>query len=579
MGACQEVTKWITENVLTPVEKFITEAQEACEEVKEWFEEEVRQPVEQWTSREERKCKKRKCKWWCLCCNKWFCWLVVILVKIIVWIVVTVGKWVSYLVCKIVTVVIGIVVELVLKVIHRLVTFVVCLFTDPVQAFKNLWDLWNDIIDTVGDILDFVASLLDDIIGILNDIGKLLEGIGRSFCIFGDVLCAIFTAIFGFLRGIIDWLADIVDWVRETLIGIKDLITGLLTGNWCKIQRAIGILNVLRVITSVTRIPAGWFYSGPEALISQARLSDIIDDALEEVFGDDSERLARSRDRARVDGAPVGIPIQLDVRRLAIRSGDFLHKLSTSGQINLHAIAGRVSDCDGKFVTNQFEGEVVYTGTSTTVSQSDLDTFKDEGPDAVASFTVYPIKRDVFRRYLEVAKRKGFQIGLNFNWDAIKELVVSDAQFVPRLQSDTSDDTAQRNLLELMGRPTTNEDLSIVPLVAVFGYRDTSLHGLTSWHRPPDFISPSGTTFRTRFPETGFRFVAIHEVGHYFGLNHAGHGSPRFIMWKPSEGINWGETIGEFGFLTGEANFTEQDAVNTWNWITTTERARDSILP
>jgi hypothetical protein len=34
MNACQAVTKWITENILVPVERFITEAREACEEIK-----------------------------------------------------------------------------------------------------------------------------------------------------------------------------------------------------------------------------------------------------------------------------------------------------------------------------------------------------------------------------------------------------------------------------------------------------------------------------------------------------------------------------------------------------------------
>jgi hypothetical protein len=578
MGACQEVTKWITENILTPVERFITEAQEACEEVKRWFEEEVMQPVEQWVSTLARQCTEQSCNWWCLCCNKWLCWFVVLIVKVIVWIVVTIGKWVSYLVCKIVTTVIGIIVELVLKIIHRLVTFVVCLFTDPLQAFKNIWDLWNDIIDTVGDIFDFVASLLDDVIGILGDVGKLVEGVGRSFCIFGKALCSIFTAIFGFIKGIIDWVADIVDWVREVVIGVKDLITGLLTGNWCKIQRGLGILNVLRIITSITRIPASWFYSGPEAMMSVATLENIINEALEAVFGADAERLERSRGKARLGGAPIGVPIELIPRRLAIRSSTFLQDLHTNGTLNLHAIAGRISDCQGKFVTNQFEGEVVYTGTSTTVSQSDLDTFVSEGPESVASFTVYPIKRDLFRRYLELSKRKGFQIGLNFNWRRITELVISDAQFIP-LQSDVTDGTAQRNLLTFAGRPTTGENLSEVPIFAVFGYREDSLNGLATWFRTPNPVSPSGTTFRTRFPETGFRYVAIHEVGHCFGLNHGGHDSPRFIMWKPSEGNNWGGTIAEYGFLTGEANFNEQDAIDVWNWITTTDEARDSILP
>jgi hypothetical protein len=584
MGACQEVSRWITENVLVPVERFITEAREACAQVGTWVEEEVWQPIENWVSQQERRCREQSCNWWCLCCNKWFCWIVVVVVRVVTWVVVTVLKWVVELVCEIVTIVVGIVVELVLKIIQRLVSFVVCIFTDPGQAFKTLWDLWNDIVDAVEDVFDLVTTLLDDVIGILNDVGRLVDGLGRSFCIFGEVVCAVATAIFGFIGGIIDWVADIVDWIRDTVTGIRDLVAGILTLNWCRIQGGLRIFNVLRVITSVTRIPAGWFYSGPGALISVSTLEGIIDQALVNAFSRDPERLRRSRDRARLGGSPVGLPVRIAPWRLAIRSSEFLRGLAREGAIDLHALAGRVSDCSGKFIYDQFAGEVVYTGTSTKVSQSDLDTFLSEGPEAVASFTVFPITTYLFRRYLEVARRKGFDVGLNFTWKAIAEIAVDDPQFAVRLQSDVNDDASQKALLTRIGRPSTNEDLSEVPSIAVFGYRDTSLHGLTSSFRPtatnPE-PSPTGTTFRTRFPEVAMRFVPIHEIGHYFGLNHSpGHDSARYIMWSPKEsGHDWGETVLEYGFLTGEAIFTEEDARGVWNWITTTAQARDRLLP
>lgn len=578
--ACREVSTWITENVLVPVERFITEAREVCENIGQWVEEKVWQPIEEWVSREERRCREQDCNWWCACCNKWFCWIVSVVVKIVTWVLITVVKWVVSLVCKIVTVVIGIVVELVLKVIHRLVTFLVCIFTDPLQALKTLWDLWNDIVDTVEDLFDFVISLLDDVKGILNDIGKFIESLGRSFCIFGDALCAFFGAIFGFIKGILDWVEDIIDWVRDTIEGIKELIAGILTLNWCRIQAGLGIFNVLRLITSITRIPAGWFYTGPASLIDDATLERIINDALESAFNGDAERLDRAKKRARLGGYPIGVPITIDARRLAIRSTEFLRTLHTSGILNLHAIAGRVSDCDGKFVSVAFAGEVVYTGTSTTVSQSDLDDFINDGPESVPSFTVYPIKLPTFRRYMQMARKKGFQIGLNFTWPSFKEIVVDSARFVP-LQSDVTSDAAQRELLTLMGRPNTEEDLSIVPSIAIFGYMDTSTHGLTSWFRPAlRRFSPSGTTFRTRFPEVGFRFVPIHEIGHFYGLNHEDHDNASLIMWSPkSEDKNIPGALPEFLFLSGEANFTEDDARATWNWITTTEQARNTILP
>jgi hypothetical protein len=53
--------------------------------VGEWVEDHVSQQLEQ--------CVKKKCKWWCACCNKWFCFLV--------WVIVTIVKWVVKTVCEI----------------------------------------------------------------------------------------------------------------------------------------------------------------------------------------------------------------------------------------------------------------------------------------------------------------------------------------------------------------------------------------------------------------------------------------------------------------------------------------------
>lgn len=572
MSACQEVSRWITENVLVPVERFITEAREACEEVKRWVEEQVWQPFERWASREERKCIEQDCNWWCLCCNKWVCWIVSIVVRIIVWVLVTVGKWIAYLVCKIVTVVIGIIIELVLKVIHRVVSFVVCLFTDFGQALKTIWDLWNDIIDTIGDIFELAISLLDDIIGIINDVDKLISGIGKSFCILGDGICRAFGAIIGLIRGIIHWGRNIVDWLRDTISGIKDLVTGILTLNLCDIQRGLGVLNIFRVIPSVFQIFGGWFYGGPREQLSQNNLNSIITEILQNSFSNYPDRIERSKNRARIHGSPVGLPVQLAPRRMAIRSSEFLRQLHLDGILNLHSIAGRVSDCQGKFIYDQFEGEVVYVGTETTVSQSDLDTFISLGADAVAAFTVYPIKRSTYRRYLDLARRKGFQIGLNFTWTDIKEVFIEERQFIPMNDGTMSSGNAQTNLLRLIGRNGDNDDLTTVPIIAIFGYVIPSLHGLATGNI-------RGVTFRTRFPEVGFRFVMIHEIGHYFGLDHPRHNSMKDIMWSPREsGNDWAQTIGEFGFVSGEANFTEQDARDVWNWLTSSPQ-NDQFLP
>lgn len=48
-----------------------------------WVWKEIVVAVWDWAKRTVELCWKRKCKWWCLCCNKWFCWVFVIFVLVV----------------------------------------------------------------------------------------------------------------------------------------------------------------------------------------------------------------------------------------------------------------------------------------------------------------------------------------------------------------------------------------------------------------------------------------------------------------------------------------------------------------
>lgn len=90
-----------------------------CKEIQEWIEEQIEKPIEEWENRQEQRCREQDCDWWCACCNKWFCWLVWVLVKIVRWVLVTVGKWVVRVVCEVISFVLDIaafVVNLVLSI-------------------------------------------------------------------------------------------------------------------------------------------------------------------------------------------------------------------------------------------------------------------------------------------------------------------------------------------------------------------------------------------------------------------------------------------------------------------------------
>ena len=122
-----------------------------CKEIHEWIEEEIEKPIEKWAERAERRCSRRKCKWWCACCNKWFCWIETILVKIIQLVIVIIGKWVVRIVCEIISIV--------LDVIAFIVNLILSI---PIIGgiIRTILNWVTEIIWRIVGLLDFIGSLL-----------------------------------------------------------------------------------------------------------------------------------------------------------------------------------------------------------------------------------------------------------------------------------------------------------------------------------------------------------------------------------------------------------------------------------
>ncbi len=127
MSLCQEVGRWVEEDVIKPVERFFEELREQCREVSRWVEREIRTPIETWREQEEKRCREQECNWLCLCCNKWFCWIVTVLVKVIEWVIKVVGEWLIETICTLIVEIIRVIVLVVVTVLKWVVEFVVCI--------------------------------------------------------------------------------------------------------------------------------------------------------------------------------------------------------------------------------------------------------------------------------------------------------------------------------------------------------------------------------------------------------------------------------------------------------------------
>jgi hypothetical protein len=467
MGPCGQVKKWIEENIQIPAERFVTQFREACEEYKRLIEEQLQQPVERWVSELRQTCVEQSCNWWCLCCNKWLCWAFWVVVKVVTWIVVTIVKWVVYLVCKVVAFIVKVVVQIFMTVWKWLVVFVVCLFTDPVAAIKSIRDLWSGILDIYETVVEFGKELLEDLGELLGEYGALWESLLSAIPLIGPLLA-------GLVRWGVEWVRSFIELFRGLFSDIADVVFGVFRLNLCRIVAGgagIGI-DVLHVISLVFRIPGG-AVGGVRDSYDENAVRAVVEAALQESFGEDLEGLRLARRKIRINQRPFGLPLTLDVRRFFISSRSDsidLRELHDRGLLNLSAASNLATDCSQTneagerqtFVLNNPRWEVVYAGTETPVDYRTIRLFLEQGPDAVPEFQVFAIRRDVLRRSLDVTKRKGFQLGVDFSWTiGIYEITRLDEVRVPDTQAGND------ALMRRVGRTGRGDDLCRIPSLAI----------------------------------------------------------------------------------------------------------------
>lgn len=111
MSLCTEVGRWVDEYIEQPLEQVFQTTKQQCTE--------TRRQIETWRQQQEQRCREQECNWWCLCCNKWFCWLVTVLVRVVEWIVETV--------CHLVVEIVRVIVMVLVKVARWIVEAIVCI--------------------------------------------------------------------------------------------------------------------------------------------------------------------------------------------------------------------------------------------------------------------------------------------------------------------------------------------------------------------------------------------------------------------------------------------------------------------
>jgi hypothetical protein len=442
-----------------------------CTDIGNWVDQNIEQQVEQ--------CYEQDCNWWCLCCNKWFCFLA--------WVVVVIVTWVVQTVCEVV--------------------------------------------------------------------------------------------------------ADVVDLVRIVVTGIVDVLVGLFTGDWTRLAAGLGEIvgGIINFVANLIPIATGGTLVGAfEDSRNAWRLRDYVRGLLEDKYKDqDPAGFDRMVDALGIDSGGFGLRLKIKAYRTFIRSDYSTQRDGTPDlviwlrdprfNLDLKSLAGFNPPA---WWTRQWPELVGDTGD---ITEADLDNYiaqSGRGP-SVKKFTLYSMSLDAMMSRLDVATRHATEIGLILQWSTEDvqvqsgdQILINSDNFPPVLPEKPFARTrAADNMVlatEELCKPMAIAAFAIVGNTGNNGISATLAQGdcLEADDRGSKTLPASGITgsaFRYRQPDLAFQYVAIHELGHTFGLCHV-DGLLR-IMYTASRGVSSSSSWWQYWTTGTEAGFVYDEATRVWDYI------------
>jgi hypothetical protein len=424
--------------------------------------------------------------------------------------------------------------------------------------------------DPRGWVCWFVTILVKVVRWVVVTVGKWVT---RTVC---KVIAVVVEAVGAILGGLWDVIAGIftLDW-RRILDGLLNIVIGALKG----------IFNLVRIGLLIDTID----FIREE--IEKASLKRHVRKLLEAKYS--GETLQQIEDAIRLNHGAFGLRLSATAYRTTLDSETAspidpsipnLVALHDSGAINLRELCG-FEFTEGFWNRKRYKTlkqETVVAGGGggefdNPISEDELNAYLSSDGAEGPAFTVLSMRDGVLDTKLDAAADKGRQLGLIISWQ--RRLVpVTLAEDINQRGFDTgvANSSLERFLTDRIGRTRKSIDAAAATAelchpvaVGVFRYTDT-LRGLTNCLMDSacglDGNDNSGVAFIDNHPDTIWKYVPIHELGHYFGLCHVDGLDRIMVSTREKSWWSWW-MIPNLLFLKGEPYFTLDEAKAAWDYI------------
>lgn len=475
---------------------------------------------------------------------------------------------------------------------------------------------WDVALDAVGAVVGVVGDAVETVVdAVVNVVDEVLEtgfewtlaALDRArdgIAALSPALGLVGNLVIGLVKGVVQLVKDVVRVALDVLRHAGEFVNALLHLNLPRMIDALLaiLINVGELVAAAIRFVLGGYFAGAvsDYYMRDRHIAKIRSLIIEE-FGKDADAILA---KLGYGAAHFRLPITCDIRVMVMDSTTFpMAEQHIAGTFDLFAMAGLLSTDSfsvfgrrAKLVMVDDQGKDMWWRP---ITRPDIKDFLASGGSS-CRLRCYALDPDGVGRAMRTAHNKFKKLCIDLSFDAsfhfptwqtyvTQPCVSLDDYHIINFNAWFNANTPQNGDPALDSRP-----LSVTTFNCPRGVR-----GITSgrsmlrlvvdtngcpWDSMEErcmnsiqreIVSPgladqsigSGVIWRDQYPPWFGRLVLCHELGHYFGLTHAGHDGVENVMFSLPEG---NALLGSGSWRLwshGEPVFTDVDVEHVWRFV------------